>query len=85
MQKIQILETIVISFAVLESTTEGMFETQKFGKKTSSGEISLDIRTIVSRKEGQDHESGGVSVICWHAAPVAHVQRKPNIGKQSNR
>ena len=45
----------------------GMFEIQKSGDKTSSGEISLDIRTHASPKVGQDQVSGGVSVICWHA------------------
>ena len=50
-----------------------MFETQKSGKKTSSGEIGINIRTIASPQVGQDQGSGGVSVICWHAAPVANV------------
>ena len=30
-----------------------------------------------SPKVGQDQVSGGVSVICWHAAPVAYVLWKP--------
>ena len=47
-----------------------MFEIQKSGDKTSSGEIGLDIRTHASPKVGQDQVSGGVSVLCWHAAPV---------------
>ena len=51
----------------------GMFETQKSGNKTSSGEIGLDIRTHASPKMGQDQVSGGVSVLCCHAAPVANV------------
>ena len=51
----------------------GMFEIQKSGDKTSSGEIGLDIRTHASPKVGQDQVSGGVSVLCWHAAPVAYV------------
>ena len=50
-----------------------MFEIQKSGDKTSSGEIGLDIRTHASPKVGQDQVSGGVSVLCWHAAPVAYV------------
>ena len=54
-----------------------MFETQKSGNKTSSGEISLNIRTLESPKVGQDQVSGGVSVLCWHAAPVANALRKP--------
>ena len=49
----------------------GMFGTQKSGNKTSSGEIGLNIRTLASPKVGQDQVSGGVSVLCWHAAPVA--------------
>ena len=48
-----------------------MFETQKSGNKTSSGEIGLNIRTLASPKVGQDQVSGGVSVLCWHATPVA--------------
>ena len=55
----------------------GMFETQKSGNKTSSGEIGLDIRTLASPKVGLDQVSGGVSVPCWHAAPVANVLWKP--------
>ena len=39
-----------------------MFEIQKSGDKTSSGEIGLDIRTDESPKVGQDQASGGVSV-----------------------
>ena len=52
----------------------GMFEIQKSGDKTSSGEFGLDIRTHGSPKVGQDRVSGGVSVLCWHAAPVAYVR-----------
>ena len=55
----------------------GMFETQKSGNKTSSGEIGLNIRTLASPKVGQDQVSGGVSVLCWHAAPFANVLWKP--------
>ena len=51
----------------------GMFEIQKSGNKTSYGEIGLDIRTHASLKVGQDQVSGGVSVLCWHAPPVANV------------
>ena len=49
----------------------GVFEIQRSGDKTSSGEMGLDIRTYASPKVGQDQVSGGVSVLCWHAAPVA--------------
>ena len=41
----------------------GVFEIQKSGDKTSSGEIGLDIRTHASPKVGQDQVSGGVSVL----------------------
>ena len=41
-----------------------VFEIQKSGDKTSSGEIGLDIRTHASPKVGQDQVSGGVSVLC---------------------
>ena len=50
----------------------GMFETQKSGNKTSSGEIGLDIKTHISPKAGQDQVFGRVSVLCWHATPVAY-------------
>ena len=55
----------------------GVFEIQRSGDKTSSGEFGLDIRTYASPKVGQDQVSGGVSVLCWHAAPVAYVLWKP--------
>ena len=55
----------------------GMFETQKSRNKTSSEDIGLNIRTLASPKVGQDQVSGGVSVLCWHAAPVANVLWKP--------
>ena len=57
-----------------ESKTElqyrWMFETQKSGNKTSSGAIGLNIRPLASPKVGQDPMLRGVSVLCWHAAPV---------------
>ena len=55
----------------------GVFEIQRSGDKTSSGEIGLDIRTHASPEVGQDQVFGGVSVLCWHAAPVAYVLWKP--------
>ena len=54
-----------------------MFETQKSGNKTSSGEIGLNIRIFASPKVGQDQVSGGVSLLFWQAAPVANVPWKP--------
>ena len=49
----------------------------KVRRQDNSGEIGLDIRTHASPKVGQDQVSGGVSVLCWHAAPVAYVLWKP--------
>ena len=34
-------------------------------------------QVYASPKVGQDQVSGGVSVLCWHAAPVANVLWKP--------
>ena len=61
-----------------------MFEIQKSGDKTSSGEIGLDIRTHASPKVGQDQVSGGVSVPCRHSTPVADVLLKPIFRKMSD-
>ena len=46
-----------------EEKYRGMFETQKSGYLTSSGEIGLDIKTHASPKVGQDQISRGVSVL----------------------
>ena len=68
----------------------GMFETQKSGNKTSAGGIGLNIRTLPSPKVGQDQVSGGVSVPCRNATPVADVLWKPifsnnvKVGKKSS-
>ena len=68
----------------------GMFETQKSRNKTSSGDIGLNIRTLASPKVGQDQVSGGVSVLCRHATPVADALWKPvfsnnvKVGKKSS-
>ena len=60
-----------------------MFEIQKSGDKTSTGEIGLDIRTHVSPKVGQDQVSGGVSVpyhffqdICMDKLPTDFTSTK---------
>ena len=50
----------------------------------TSGEIGLDIRTHASPEEGQDQVSGGVSVPCWHATPVADAPWKPIFGEMSD-
>ena len=80
---------LVTDYELMESVTKcindkkqkqkyrGMFETQKSRNKTSSGDIGLNIRTLASPKVGQDQVSGGVSVLCWHDAPVANVLWKP--------
>ena len=44
-----------------------------FENKSSLGEIGLNIRTLASPEVGKDQVSGGVSVLCWHAALVANV------------
>ena len=62
-----------IFYKIAKEKYRGVFEIQKSGDKTSSGEIGLDIRTHASPKVGQDQVSGGVSVLCWHATPVAYV------------
>ena len=67
----------------------GVFEIQKSGDKTSSGEIGLDIRTHASPKVGQDQVSGWVSVPCRHATPIADVPWIPifsdvKFSKESN-
>ena len=54
-----------------------MCEAQKAGNKTSSGEIGLNIRTHASPTVVQDQVPEGVSVLCWHATPVANVLWKP--------
>ena len=61
-----------------------MFETQKSRNKTSQGDIGLNIRTLASPKVGQDQVSGGVSVPCWHATPVADAPWKPIFGEMSD-
>ena len=61
-----------------------MFETQKSRNKTSSGDIGLYIRTLASPKVGQDQVSGGVSVPCRHATPVAYALWKPISGEMSD-
>ena len=60
-----------------------MFETQMSRNKTSKIEVPRDvqeisdIRTHASPKVGQDQVSGGVSVPCQHATPVAYAPWKP--------
>ena len=41
-----------------------MFETQKSGNNTSSGEIGFHIRTHASHKAGQDQVSGELNDLC---------------------
>ena len=62
----------------------GMFETQKSGNNTSSGDIGLNLRTLASPKVGQDQVSGGVSVLCWHAAPVENDGSWPELHDKEN-
>ena len=61
------------AYIKLKEKYQGMFKTQKSGDKKSPGETDLDTRRHASPKVGQDEVSGGVSILCWHAAPVAYV------------
>ena len=64
---------VVLAFLIIFKAKQkyrGMFETQKSGNKTSLGEIGLDIRTHASPQSGTGPGVRGVSVLCWHAAPV---------------
>ena len=63
-----------------------MFEIQKSRDKTCSEEIGLDIRTHTSPKVGQDQVSGGVSVLCWHAATrcICSMENLEQFAKKSN-
>ena len=58
---------------MFEGEIRGMFEIQKSGIRTSLGDIGLNVRTHASPKVGQDKVSGGVSILCWYAAPVANI------------
>ena len=62
---------LLLELSQAKQKYRGVLEIQKTGDKTSLGEICLDIRTHASPKVGQDQVSGGVSVLSWHAAPVA--------------
>ena len=73
----KVIKNVRLILAKEKQKYRGMFETKTSGNKTSSGEFGLNIRTLASPKVGQDQVSGGVSVICWHAAPVANVLWKP--------
>ena len=75
--KNQFLICRICSLEGAKEKYRGVFEIQKSRDKTSSGEIGFDIRTHASPKVGQDQVSGGVSVLCWHATPVAYVLWRP--------
>ena len=53
----EINDLVAISRFEAKEKYRGMFEIQKSGDKTSSGEIGLDIRTHASPKVGQDQEN----------------------------
>ena len=44
-------------FEAKKQKYRGMFETQKSGNKTSSGEIVLKIRTLASPKDGKSQNT----------------------------
>ena len=52
-------------------STEGCSKLKRSVDMTSSGKNGLNIRTKCKSQMGQDQVSGGVSVLCWLAAPVA--------------
>ena len=62
-----------------------MFEIQKSGDNTSSGEIGLDIRTHASPKVGQDQVSGGVASYVGMPHPLhMFYGNLAQLGKNSN-
>ena len=71
-----VIECLLLFYAQKEKY-RGIFESQKSGNKTSSGQIGLDIRTHASPEVGQDQVSGGVSFFCCHVAPVAYIILEP--------
>ena len=52
-------------------STEGCSKPKRSVDMTSSGKNGLNIRKKCKSQIGQDQVSGGVSVLCWLAAPVA--------------
>ena len=58
-------------------STEGCSKFKSPETRQVQERLVSDIRTHASPKVGQDQVSGGVSVLCWHAAPVAYVLWKP--------
>ena len=52
-------------------STEGCSRLKRSVDMTSSGKNGLNIRTNASPKWDRTQVSGGVSVLCWLAAPVA--------------
>ena len=54
-------------------STEGCSKLKRSIDITSSGKNGLNIKNKCKSQMGQDQVSGGVSVLCWLAAPVAMV------------
>ena len=78
----RIFGTFLMFILFLPSRSEqikyrGILGTQKSGINTCSGKIDLNIRILAILKLGQDQVSRGISVLCWNAAPVANVLRRP--------
>ena len=68
----KISETDALPYLVKQNrTTEGCSKLKRSVDMTSSGKNGLNIRTNTSPKRDRDQVSGGVSVLCWLAAPVA--------------
>ena len=73
-----------MNLLITKQKYRGMFESQKSGNKTSSGEFGLDIRTHTSPKVGQDQVSGGVSCIGMPHPLQMFYGNLTQLGKKSN-
>ena len=73
---------------VLEAQVQRLSETHNKQKRSTEGCSKFKspetrqvqerlVSTLEHMQLGQDQVSGGVSVLCWHAAPVAYVLWKP--------
>ena len=60
-----------------------MFETQKVSRHDKLRKGWSQHKSKCKSQMGQDQVSGGLSVLCWHAAPVAMFYGNlPNFGKK---
>ena len=68
---------VIFKFIRQKRSTEGCSKFKSPETRQVQERLVSNIRTHASPKVGQDQVSGGVSVLCWHAAPVAYVLWKP--------